>query len=162
MKKLKTGIPMGELGGYATMLVMVGIIIAIGSLIFMTMTETDSFYTLTTTNESVTFTNNTHSALTYPRGVSILAASNHTGGQSIGLGNFTLLANYSASGIDFTGYPTFTAGQSIYIQYTHNVANDAGDMLDSSNKSINVFGDWLEIIAIVIVAVVVLALIKYL
>ena len=38
----------------------------------------------------------------------------------------------------------------------------ANETIESGLDSIGVFGDWLEIIAIVIVAVVVLALIKYL
>ena len=88
-KTLKTklkAIPVGDLGGFATMLVIVGITIAIAALILTTIGDSD----------------------TIPNG---------------------------------------------------SVANET---VDAGIDAIGVFGDWLEIIAIVIVAVVVLALIKYL
>ena len=162
MQKFKSGIPVGDLGQMATMLVVVGIMIGLGTLILFTVDDTAAVSPITYANESVTLANSTYTALAQPRGVAITAVTNATAGQpGLELGNFTLFANRTGTSIAMTGYPEFVSA-AYWVQYTYSADSDASNSLTSGNDAIGVFGDWLEIIAIVIVAVVVLSLIKYL
>jgi len=148
---------------FAVMIVIVlGLFLAVGSMILLTMDDTSSVSPVTTYNESVTLANNTYTALTQPRGLTITAVTNATAGEpGLELGNFTMLGNRSGSSIAMTGYPEFVSA-AYWVQYTYSADSATSDVLTSTVDSVGVFGDWLVIIAIVIVAVVVLSLIKYL
>ena len=162
MQKFKSGIPVGDLGQMATMLVVVGIMIGLGTLILFTVDDTAAVSPITYANESVTLANSTYTALAQPRGVAITAVTNATAGQpGLELGNFTMVGNRSSSSILMTGYPEFSSA-AYWVQYTYQADSATSDVLTSASDSVGVFGDWLVIIAIVIVAVVVLTLIKYL
>ena len=166
MKNFKSAVPVGDLGMYATMIVIIGITIGIGSLILMTMDDTETVSPVTYYNQTVAATNNTYLALTYPRAITIVSVGNAsaaTTGGSYGSGNIsTLYANRTASSFRWVGWPDFTAGQNVWVYYTYSDNSDTSDALMAANDAIGTFSDWLTIIAIVVVAVVVLSLIKYL
>ena len=163
MKKFKSALPVGDLGQYATALVIVGIMIGLGTIILWQVDDTNAVSPITYANESVTLANNTYTALAQARGIEITAVTNATAGQpGIELGNVTMFANRTGSSIYMLGYPDFNAGGNYWVQYTYSADSLASDALTSANLSVNVFSDWLVIIAIVIVAVIVLTLIKYL
>lgn len=174
MNKIKTQLGVGDLQQYATMLVVIGIMLGIGSLILMTMYDTEQISPEETYNETLTsWSNNTYKALTYPRVTEILAIGNVT--FTLGTGNYTFTAtdkaytNQSGSSVWMhygaaapnTGWNN-SASPGYWVQYTYQTDSDSSNLLEQSYDAIGVVGDWLTIVAIVIVAVVVLALVKYL
>ena len=162
MKKFKSALPVGDLGQYATALVIVGIMIGLGTIILWQVDDTDAVSPITYANESVTLANNTYTALAQARGIEITAVTNTTAGEpGLELGNFTMVGNRSSSSVLMTGYPEFSSA-AYWVQYTYSADSDASNALINASDGLEVFGDWLVIIAIVIVAVVVLTLIKYL
>ena len=164
--KMKSAIPVGDLGNLATIIVVVGITIGIGSLILITMSGTDSFAPVSYQNDTKVVTNNaSYSTLTQGRAIEIISAGNMTAAGTVGLANFTtIISNYSSanSSVLFTGWPGHTTNEEYWVYYTYHDETTQSDVLETANDSINTVGDWLVIIAIVIVAVVVLSLIKYL
>ena len=163
MNKIKSALPVGDLGQYATALVIVGIMIGLGTIILWQVDDTNAVSPITYANESVALVNSTYTALTYPRGLEITAITNATAGAGDPTyTNFTLLTNRTGTAI----YPDPAQGEgwtgTYYVQYTYSADSDASDALINASDGLGVFGDWLVIIAIVIVAVVVLTLIKYL
>ena len=168
MKSFKSAVPVGDLGQYATMLVIIGITIGIGTLVLFAMDDTDAVSPITYYNDTaVSTTNNTYLILTQPRVIEIISAGNASSatGSPYGLGNFsTIMTNRSAtsSSVYWSGWDGFTAGQTSWVYYTYYDDSATSDALMQASDSIAIFGDWLTIIAIVVVAVVVLSLIKYL
>lgn len=168
MNKLKSAIEVSELGQYATILVVIGILLGIGSLIMTTMQETEQVSPVLTYNESVTLVNGSFVALTKPRLVDVTEIGNGTNYfKPIGSANYTHIGNRSGSMVNLTytssaGLANFSSSAPMYVVYTYQDESVSYDVLDSTNDSIGVIGDWLSIIAIVVVAVVILALIKYL
>jgi hypothetical protein len=135
----------------------------------MTMMQTESFSPSEEYNETITsWTNNTYKAITYYRGVTgITSIGNAT--FTLGSGNYTFYGNSTGASVLMhygalapnTGYNA-SASPGYWVVYDYSTDTDASDLLDSSNDSLGVIGDWLGILAIVIVAVVVLGLIKFL
>jgi hypothetical protein len=164
MKNFKSAIPVGELGQYATALVVIGVIIGIGGLILLTMDDTSAVSPITYYNDTtVSVTNDTYIALTQPRVLEIISIGNKTAAGNWGLGNVTtIITNRTASSAYFSWPTKFTAGQTMWVYYTYSADSDTSNTLTSTYDAIGTFSDWLGIIAIVIVAVVVLSLIKYL
>jgi hypothetical protein len=164
-QRIKSEIPVGNLGQYATLLVVIGITLSIGMLILTTMYNTESMSPVTSYNQTVTLTNGTYTTLTNERGVAITSVGNATKIWSVGTTNFTMLANTSSTQIKPTpvGWgATVFKSDSYWVVYTYQSETTASEALTAANSSVGIFGDWLVIIAIVIVAVVVLSLIKYL
>ena len=163
MNKLKSAIPVGDLGQYATILVIVGVTIGIGGLILLSIDDTGSVSPVTTAGQSVTtLANDTYKAITNPRAISITNLNNAT--HTFPVANITLLSNRTSSMFKYTQHNAsgaFATG-TYTVNYTYSADSAASDALINASDGLEVFGDWLVIIAVVIVAVVVLTLIKYL
>ena len=160
-QKLKS-VQLNELSTLATILVIVAITLSIGALVMTTMGDTESVSPILNDGDTVTVANNTYVALTNPRAVTVTNLYNAT--QTFSVTNVTLLANRTGSmfKLQYHNGTDGFASNTMYVNYTYREASEPFNILESGNESVGVFTDWLSIIAIVIVAVVVLGLIKFL
>lgn len=116
--------------------VIIGMLVGIGADINDTIEDSKGFTTWYK-NDTVAATNNTYLALTQKYAVSIVSAGNASAAGGYELGNFTVLANKSASSVAFTGWPEFTAGQNIWVYYSYNAETYTANALRNSTQGLN-------------------------
>jgi len=155
-----------QLQGLIITLVIVGVILVVGFLIFaQTKTQVVSMITTSTaTNESYSYTNNTLAALTYsPTAttgtVACTAVYNDTANAvTIASGNYTC----NNAGLVVTDTKTHGFASTLYVTYTYKTADYAYNASNTVQNATQDIPGWLPIIIVVVIGALLIGLVSFL
>ena len=155
-----------QLQGLIVALIVVGMVLVVGFLIFAGTKEqvVDMITTGTATNESYSYTNNTLAALTYsPTAaagtVACTAVYNDTANAvTIGSGNYTCNnAGLIVAAVGPLGIPA-----TIYVTYTYKTADYAYNASNTVQNATQDIPGWLPIIIVVVIGALLIGLVSFL
>ena len=155
-----------QLQGLVIALIIIGMILVVGFLIFaQTKTQVvDMISTSTATNESYSYTNNTLAALTYsPTAaagtVVCTEVYNDTANAVIiGYGNWT--CNNAGLIVTDEGPHTFTS--TLYVDYTYKTADYAYNATNKVQNATQDIPGWIPIIIVVVIGALLIGLVSFL
>jgi len=155
-----------QLQGLIITLVIVGMVLIVGFLIFaQTKTQVVSMITTSTaTNESYSYTNNTLAALTYsPTAaagtVACTAVYNNTANTQVISSGFYTCNN---DGLIITETQANTTNAQLYVTYTYKTADYAYNASSTVQNATQDIPGWLPIIVVVIIGALLIGLVSFL
>ena len=154
-----------QLQGLIIALVIIGMVLVVGFLIFAQTKEqvVDMISTSTATNESYTYANATLTALTHSPGTVELSCSlyNDTANAvAIGSGNYTCTAGSGITVTDDDGTLGFPA--TMYVTYSYKTADYAYNATNEVQNATQDIPGWLPIIVVVVIGALLIGLVSFL
>ena len=153
-----------QLQGLIVALVVIGMVLVVGFLIFAETKDqvVDLISTSTATNESFTYTNATLTALAHSPGsveLSCSALYNDTANTvTIGSGNYTC----TTGGITVTDTEGLGLASTLYVTYTYKTADYAYNASSEVQNATQDIPGWLPIIVVVVIGALLIGLVSFL